>query len=170
MIYHLPNIAFATFCKWKSIWLWFQICADGLLKIYNHHQIPLKRYIWLHYQPKKVAVFCKSPFHGRTSVYEECIECDLVLAIWALDCQKTSSGKWKIWHATIVAIKILRPNLNDEHFEKINIKTAITYNKIFLCQITVYGEFQIVEPSLPKRENDKNFKKLTLLIQYSCVP
>ena len=48
--------------------------------------------------------------------------------------QKTNLGKRKIWHATIVAIlgdncgKILRSNLNGEHFEKINIKTAITHS------------------------------------------
>ena len=54
--------------------------------------------------------------------------------------------KTKIWHATIVAIfwdncsKNLRPNLNSEYFEKTNIKTAITYNNIFICQNTVYLE------------------------------
>ena len=35
---------------------------------------------------------------------------------------------------------LLRPNFNGEHFKKINIKTAITYNNIFLCKITVYLE------------------------------
>ena len=38
----------------------------------------------------------------------------------------------------------LRPNfpekLNGEHFEEINSKTVITYNNIFLCQITAYLE------------------------------
>ena len=115
-----------------------------------------------------MTVFCKPPFYGRTSFYKEYIECVLVLVIQVLKFRKTNSRQPKIWHTKIVAnysdncSKIMRPNFNNEHFEKINIKTTITYNKIFLCQITVYGEFQIVEPSLPKRENDKNFKKLTL--------
>ena len=54
MIYHFPTVAFGTFCKWKSIWSWFPFCVDGLLKIYNHHRIPLKKYTWFHYQPKRV--------------------------------------------------------------------------------------------------------------------
>ena len=60
--------------------------------------------------------------------------------------QKKNLGKQKIGQATIVAIfrdncsKTLRPNLNGEHFEKINIKTAVAYDNIFLCQITVYLE------------------------------
>ena len=112
-------------------------CADGLLN--HHHWIPLKKYIWFHYHPKRVTVYCKSFFHGRTSVYEEYIECILVLIIRLPEFQETNSGKRKIRHATIVAIfwencsKILRPNMNGEHFEKTNIKTTITYNNIFLC-------------------------------------
>ena len=74
------------------------------------------------------------------------IECIFVLVIRVSEFQKTSLGKRKIRHATIVAIfwdncrKTLRPNLNGEHFENINIKTAVTYNNIFLCQITAYLE------------------------------
>ena len=111
----------------------------------------------IHYQPKRVTVYYKSPFHGRTSVYEEYIECILVLVIWALEFQETNSEKLKIRRATILAIlwdiycKILRPNLNSEHFEKINIQTAITYNNIFLCQITVYLEnFRLWNQIWPK--------------------
>ena len=52
--YHFPTVAFGTFCKWKSVWSCFPFCADWLLKIYNHHRIPLKKYIWFHYQPKRV--------------------------------------------------------------------------------------------------------------------
>ena len=91
-------------------------------------------------------VYCKQPFHGRISIYEEYIERILALVIRVTEFQKTNWGKRKIRHATVVAIfwdncsKILRPNFNGEHFEKLNIKTAITYNSIFLCQITVYLE------------------------------
>ena len=46
--------------------------ADGLLKLYNLHWIPLKKYTSLHYKWK---VYCKSLHHGSTSVYEEYIEC-----------------------------------------------------------------------------------------------
>ena len=52
--YHFPTVAFGTFCIWKSVWSWFPFCADVLLKIYNHHRIPLKKYIWFHYQPERV--------------------------------------------------------------------------------------------------------------------
>ena len=132
--YHFPTVAFGTFCKCESVWSWFPFRTDGLLKIYSHHKIPLKIYIWFHYQPKRMTVFCKSPFHGRTSIYEEYIECILVLVIRVFELQKTNSGKWKIPHAIVLAIfwdncrKILKPNLNGEHFEKIDTKTAITYN------------------------------------------
>ena len=73
--------------------------------------------------------------------------------------------KTKNWHATIVAIfldnlsKILRPDLpekfNGEHFEKIKIKTVITY--VSMPYYSLFGEFQIVGPKLTKRKNDKKF-------------
>ena len=56
----------------------------------------------------------------------------------------TDKKKNKLKKKAIVVIfwdncsKILGPNLNDEYFEKINIKTAMKYNNIFLCQITVF--------------------------------
>ena len=53
--------------------------------------------------------------------------------------QKKNLGKCKIHQANIVA-RFLRPILNGERFGKTNIKTVITYNSIFLCQITVYLE------------------------------
>ena len=57
--------------------------------------------------------------------------------------------------------KILRPNLaeklNGELFEKINIKTRITY--IPMPNYSLFGEFQIVGRNFAKRKNDKNFKK-----------
>ena len=57
--------------------------------------------------------------------------------------------------------KILRPNLaekmNGEHFEKINIKTDITY--IHMPNYSLFGEFQIVGENLAKRKNDENLKK-----------
>ena len=72
-------------------------------------------------------------------------------------------GKQKIWHATSLAIfwdnfsKILRRNLpeklNDEHFEKINIKTVISY--ILLPNYTLFVELQIVGLNLAKRKNYK---------------
>ena len=57
--------------------------------------------------------------------------------------------------------KILRPNvaekMNGEHFEKINIKTVITY--IHMPNYSLFGEFQIVGENLAKRKNDENLKK-----------
>ena len=57
--------------------------------------------------------------------------------------------------------KILRPDLaekvNGEYFEKINIKTVITY--IHMPNYSVFGEFQIVGENLAKRKNDENLKK-----------
>ena len=89
---------------------------------------------------KEWQVYCKSHLHGPAFVYEEYIDCILVFIIRVCDFQKTNSDhfrKRKSCHATSVAIfwdscsKILRPNLaekmNGEHFDKINIKTVITY-------------------------------------------
>ena len=51
-------------------------------------------------------------------MYEQYIECILVLVIWVTEFQKMNLGKLKIRHETIVAIfadncsKILKPNLN----------------------------------------------------------
>ena len=62
------------------------------------------------------------------------------------ECQKMNLGKQTIQHAPIVAIfsdkcsKTLRPNLNGEHVEKINIKTTATCKNIFPLQITTYSE------------------------------
>ena len=84
--------------------------------------------------------------HSFTNVpgCEEYIECILVFVIRVPEFQIANSdhlGKRKIRYATIVAIfwdqicpKKWMAN------EKINIKTVITYNTIFLCQITVYLE------------------------------
>ena len=60
----------------------------------------------MHYQPKEWQVHFKSLLHGRTSVYEEYIECTLVFVIRVTEFQKTNSdhlGKRKIRHATIEA-------------------------------------------------------------------
>ena len=99
-------------------------------------------------------VFCNSPFHGRTSVYEEYTECVLALVIRVLEFQKTNSGK--NWHATIVAIfwdnfsKILRPNLNGEHFEKINIKTATHITKYSYAKLQSMQIFRLSKQISPK--------------------
>ena len=72
-----------------------------------------------------------------------------------------NSGKQKIWHAAIVAVfwdncsKILRPNisekLNGEYFEKINIKTVITYGNISIYQISINLEnFRLWDQIWPK--------------------
>ena len=60
----------------------------------------------MHYQPKEWQVYCKLLLHGRTSVYEEYIECILVFVMRVPEFQKTNSGhlgKRKIQHATIEA-------------------------------------------------------------------
>ena len=100
------------------------------------------------------------------TVYEEYIDCILVFVIWLPEFQKTNSdhlAKRKIRYATSVAIfwdkfnKILRPNfpakLNSEHCEKMNIKTVVIY--ISMSNYSLFGEFQIVGPTLAKRKNDK---------------
>ena len=117
-----------TLNKWIKNSTWF------LLKFYNLQQIPLKDYIWLHYQPKRV--YCKSLLHGRTSVYEVCLlseyssfrkRIQIIYGTKNLACNNCS--------------KILRPNLpeklNGKHFEKINIKAVITCNNISLWRMTV---------------------------------
>ena len=120
-------------------WFWYILLVQMFYFAQMGCQITITEFLWFHYQPKRVIVYCKSFFHGRTSVYEEYIECILVLVIQLPEFQETNSGKRKIRHAAIVAIfwencsKILRPNMNGEHFEKTNIKTTITYNNIFLC-------------------------------------
>ena len=100
------------------------------------------------------------------TVYEEYIDCILVFVIWLPEFQKTNSdhlAKRKIRYATSVAIfwdkfnKILRPNfpakLNSEHCEKMNIKTVVIY--ISMSNYNLFGEFQIVGPTLAKRKNGK---------------
>ena len=122
---------------------------------------------------KEWQVYCKSHLHGPAFVYEEYIDCILVFIIRVCDFQKTNSDhfrKRKSCHATSVAIfwdscsKILRPNLaekmNGEHFDKINIKTVITY--IPMLNYSLFGEFQIVGENLPKTKNDENLKKMAL--------
>ena len=122
---------------------------------------------------KEWQVYCKSLLHGHAFVYEEYIDCILVFIIRVCDFQKTNSDhfrKRKSCHATSVAIfwdsfsKILRPNLaekmNGEHFDKINIKTVITY--IPMLNYSLFGEFQIVGENLPKTKNDENLKKMAL--------
>ena len=47
--------------------------------------------------------------------------------------------------------------MNGEHFEKIKIKTVITY--ILMRNYSLFGEFQIVGENLAKRKNDENLKK-----------
>ena len=49
--------------------------------------------------------------------------------------------------------------MNGEHFEKINIKTVITY--IPMSNYSLFGEFQIMGENLVKRKNDENLKKQT---------
>ena len=117
--YHFTTIAFGTFFKWKSVWLWFPFCADGLLKIYNQHRLPSRKYIRFHYQPKRFpsilvitlsrTYFCLRRVHRTYSC-----ACYPSTRVSEKEFRKT-----KNWHAAIVAIfwdncsKILRPNLND---------------------------------------------------------
>ena len=50
--------------------------------------------------------------------------------------------------------------MNGEHFDKVNIKTVITY--IPMLNYSLFGEFQIVGENLPKTKNDENLKKMAL--------
>ena len=122
---------------------------------------------------KEWQVYCKSLLHGPAFVYEEYIDRILVFIIRVCDFQKTNSDhfrKRKSCQATNVAIfwdsfsKILRRNLaekmNGEHFDKINIKTVITY--IPMLNYSLFGEFRIVGENLPKTKNDENLKKMAL--------
>ena len=101
----------------------------------------------MHYQLKEWQVYCKSLFHGRTTVYEEYIEYVLtVFVIRVLEFQKTNSdhlGKRKIRHPTIEAKfwnQVCPKNWVTNLLKKSSIKTVITYNNISSCQITVYLE------------------------------
>ena len=50
--------------------------------------------------------------------------------------------------------------MRGEHFDKINIKTVITY--IPMANYSLFGEFQIVGENLTKTKNDENLKKMAL--------
>ena len=80
--------------------------ADGL-EVYKLHRVPLKNYIWLHYQPKRVVSIVNCHSFTNVPVCEECIECIFVFLIQVLEFQKVNSdhlGKRKIRHTTSVAI------------------------------------------------------------------
>ena len=79
-------------------------------------------------------------------------------------------GKLMIRHETILAIfgdncsKILRPNLNGEHFAKTNTKTAIPYINILLLQTTVYLEnCRLWNQTWPKE------RMITILRNRHCI-
>ena len=73
-------------------------------------------------------------------------------------------------HATIVPIfwdncsKTSRPNLNGEHFEKGNLETAVPYNSIFLCQITICLESSRLWNEIWPKE-----RMTTILKNRNCV-
>ena len=116
--YHFPTVALDRFCKCKSnTWLISEtFCAspNSFEKVCKNYIISLKEW----------RVYCNSLLNGRIPVCEEYIECILVFAIEVPKFQKTNSDhvvKWKISHATIVAIfwdncsKILRQNSPKEN-------------------------------------------------------
>ena len=149
----------SSMCK-SNMWLISgTFCADGLLRFITFTELPWKSIYDFIISLKEWRVYFKPLLHGRTSVYQEHIECILVFVIRVPEFQKAfsnRSGKRKIWHATTVTIfwdncsKVLRPSLpeklNSKHFEKKNLN----------------GEFQVEGPNLAERKNDKNFKKSTL--------
>ena len=149
----------SSMCK-SNMWLISgTFCADGLLKFITFTELPWKSIYDFIISLKEWRVYFKPLLHGRTSVYQEHIECILVFVIRVPEFQKAysnRSGKQKIWHATTVAIfwdncsKGLRPSLpeklNGKHFEKKNLN----------------GEFQVVGLNLAERKNNKSFKKSTL--------
>ena len=93
-----------------------------------------------------------------------------MLVIQVPEFQKTNLGKLMIRHETILAIfgdncsKILRPNLNGEHFEKTNTKTAIPYINILLLQITVY-----LENSRLRNQTWTKERMITILRNRHCI-
>ena len=149
----------SSMCK-SNMWLISgTFCADGLLRFMTFTELPWKSIYDFIISLKEWRVYFKPLLHGRTSVYQEHIECILVFVIRVPEFQKAysnRSGKQKIWHATTVAIfwdncsKGLRPSLpeklNGKHFEKKNLN----------------GEFQVVGLNLAERKNNKSFKKSTL--------
>ena len=149
----------SSMCK-SNMWLISgTFCADGLLRFITFTELPWKSIYDFIISLKEWRVYFKPLLHGRTSVYQEHIECILVFVIRVPEFQKAysnRSGKQKIWHATAVAIfwdncsKGLRPSLseklNGKHFEKKNLN----------------GEFQVVGLNLAERKNNKSFKKSTL--------
>ena len=149
----------SSMCK-SNMWLISgTFCADGLLRFITFTELPWKSIYDFIISLKEWRVYFKPLLHGRSSVYQEHIECILVFVIRVPEFQKAysnRSGKQKIWHATAVAIfwdncsKGLRPSLpeklNGKHFEKKNLN----------------GEFQVVGLNLAERKNNKSFKKSTL--------
>ena len=149
----------SSMCK-SNMWLISgTFCADGLLRFITFTELPWKSIYDFIISLKEWRVYFKPLLHGRTSVYQEHIECILVFVIRVPEFQKAysnRSGKQKIWHAITVAIfwdncsKGLRPSLpeklNGKHFEKKNLN----------------GEFQVVGLNLAERKNNKSFKKSTL--------
>ena len=149
----------SSMCK-SNMWLTSgTFCADGLLRFITFTELPWKSIYDFIISLKEWRVYFKPLLHGRTSVYQEHIECILVFVIRVPEFQKAysnRSGKQKIWHATTVAIfwdncsKGLRPSLpeklNGKHFEKKNLN----------------GEFQVVGLNLAEKKNKKSFKKSTL--------
>ena len=149
----------SSMCK-SNMWLISgTFCADGLLRFITFTELPWKSIYDFIISLKEWRVYFKPLLHGRTSVYQEHIECILVFVIRVPEFQKAysnRSGKQKIWHATTVAIfwdncsKGLRPSLpeklNGKHFEKKNLN----------------GEFQVVGLNLAERKNNNSFKKSTL--------
>ena len=149
----------SSMCK-SNMWLISgTFCADGLLRFITFTELPWKSIYDFIISLKEWRVYFEPLLHGRTSVYQEHIECILVFVIRVPEFQKAysnRSGKQKIWHATTVAIfwdncsKGLRPSLpeklNGKHFEKKNLN----------------GEFQVVGLNLAERKNNKSFKKSTL--------
>ena len=149
----------SSMCK-SNMWLISgTFCADGLLRFITFTELPWKSIYDFIISLKEWRVYFKPLLHGRSSVYQEHIECILVFVIRVPEFQKAysnRSGKQKIWHATTVAIfwdncsKGLRPSLpeklNGKHFEKKNLN----------------GEFQVVGLNLAERKNNKSFKKSTL--------
>ena len=93
-----------------------------------------------------------------------------MLVIQVPEFQKTNLGKLMIRHETILAIfgdncsKILRTNLNGEHFAKTNTKTTIPYINILLLQTTVYLEnCRLWNQTWPKE------RMITILRNRHCI-
>ena len=157
--YHFPTVAFDTFCKCKSFWSWFPFCTDGLLKIYNHHRIPLKVYC----RVTSILQITLSLTYLYLWRVHRVYPCTCYPSTWVPEngFRKTNDSAWNnfsnLWRQLQQDFETKfewRTFCKNEHQNRNPI-----YQYTLIANYSLFGELQIVEPNLAKRKNDNNFKK-----------